>query len=196
MIQDANGCVDTSFINLPVPQIPELEFEKQLYIELGDMVEVDLEPTVSLSMVTWEGPEGLSCYDCPDPIAQPLETQTFTVTGMSVDSCLVTDELTIFVDKKRDVFVPNIFSPNGDGLNDRLIIHGGPEVDKILSFRVYARWGGLVFDRDNLSPNDETGAWDGTFAGKRLRPGVFVWKATISFIDGVEKEYFGDVVIK
>ena len=195
-VKDANGCQKEIDVNLPMPAIPELQFEREIFIDLGDEVEIHLDATVPIANARWEGMDGLSCYDCTTPIAMPLETQTFTVTATSVDSCTATEQLTIFIDKKRDVFVPNIFSPNGDGINDRLVIHGGPEVVTINSFQVFARWGGMVFDATNLSPNIEAGMWDGTFDGKRLRPGVFIWKATITFIDGVEKEYYGDVVIK
>lgn len=195
-VKDANGCQKEIDVNLPAPAIPELQFEKEIYIDLGEEVQLHLDATVPIAHTIWEGMDGLSCYDCNSPVAMPLETQTFTVTATSVDSCTATERLTIFVDKKRDVFVPNIFSPNGDGINDRLVIHGGPEVVNINSFQVFARWGGMVFEANNLLPNEESGMWDGTFGGKRLRPDVFIWKATITFIDGVEKEYFGDVVIK
>ena len=100
------------------------------------------------------------------------------------------------VEKKRDVFVPNIFSPNGDGVNDRLVIYGGPEVTNIALFRVYSRWGSLIFEGQNISPNEEAGTWDGRFAGKRMRPGSFVWTAQIEFIDDVAIEYTGDVVLR
>jgi len=196
VIKDANGCEVEMSADLPVPAIPELLFEKNAFISLGDSYEVLLESTVPIDIAIWEGPEGLSCYDCVDPVAQPLETSTYQVTATSPDGCVAMEELVVHVEKKRDVFVPNVFSPNGDGINDRLVIYGGPEVTNITVFRVYTRWGSLVFEGHNLNPNEEVGTWDGRFGGKRMRPGSFVWTAQIEFIDEVTLEYYGDVVLK
>ena len=194
--KDDNGCTSEFIADMPEPEIPELLFEPDVFIDLGDVVMVDLESTVPLVRTEWDGPEGLSCYDCEDPSIQPLDSKTFMVSVVSVDSCVTSKELTIHVNKKRDVFVPNIFSPNGDGLNDYLVIYGGPEVLSILDFKVFDRWGSQVFSGTGLAPNVEEGAWDGTFSGKRLRSGSFVWMARIAFIDGEVLEYYGDVVIK
>ena len=193
---DDNGCISEFVAELPEPEIPELLFDPDIFIDLGEEVAIDIQATVPLVRTEWDGPEGLSCYDCEDPTIQPIDSKIFMVSVVSVDSCVTSKELTIHVNKKRDVFVPNIFSPNGDGLNDHLVIHGGPEVLSILNFEVYDRWGSKVFSRTNLAPNTEEGAWDGTFAGKRMRAGSFVWMAQISFIDGEVLEYYGDVVIK
>ncbi len=194
--KDDNGCTSEFVADMPEPEIPELLFDPDIFIDLGDIVTVDLEATVPLVRTEWDGPEGLSCYDCEDPFIQPVDSKIFMVSVVSVDSCVTSKELTIHVNKQRDVFVPNIFSPNGDGLNDRLVIYGGPEVLSILNFEVYDRWGSRVFSKMNLAPNVEEGTWDGTLAGKRLRAGSFVWMARIAFIDGEVLEYYGDVVIK
>ena len=195
-IKDANGCSIDFSAELPIPAVPELNFDKNVYIDLGDEFPVDLLSTVPLVAAEWEGVEGLSCYACLDPIASPHETTTYTVSAISVDNCESTKELVVHVDKKRDVFVPNVFSPNGDGINDRLIIHGGPEVSNIIYFKVYSRWGALVYDGAFLKPNEVAHTWDGSFDGQPLRSGSFIWMAQISFIDGVVLEYTGDVVIK
>ncbi len=194
--KDDNGCTSEFVADLPEPEIPELLFESDVFIDLGEEITVDLQATVSLVRTEWDGPEGLSCYDCEDPSIQPLDSKIFMVSVVSVDSCVTSKELTIHVNKKRDVFIPNIFSPNGDGLNDRLVIFGGPEVSSIVDFEVFDRWGSSVFSRSGLAPNVEEGTWDGTFKGRRVRSGSFVWMARIAFIDGEVLEYFGDVVVK
>ena len=95
----------------------------------------------------------------------------------------------------RDVFVPNAFSPNQDGVNDQLVIYGGPEVALIRNFRVFNRWGDLIFERSSLFPNSSSDTWDGRFQGEILDSGVFVWSAEIEFIDGVVIPYRGDVLL-
>jgi gliding motility-associated-like protein len=107
--------------------------------------------------------------------------------------CTDTDSITVFVQKVRDVYVPNIFTPNDDGENDFFTVYGGPEVQEV-RLEVYSRWGELVF-RHIVGANDESAGWDGTFRGDRVSPGVFVWRAEILFVDGVKSGYEGNVTV-
>ncbi len=65
----------------------------------------------------------------------------------------------------------------------------------IRNFRVFNRWGDLIFEQSTLSPNSNTNAWDGRFQGEILDNGVFVWSAEIEFIDGRVIPYSGDVLL-
>ena len=71
--------------------------------------------------------------------------------------------------------MPNVFSPNGDGINDRVTVFSSPEVKKIDRFRIYDRWGELLFQQSVFPPNDEFFGWDGTLLGKLVNPCVFVY---------------------
>jgi len=141
----------------------------------------------------WLLKPGLSCYDCPQPIATPFETTTYTLTAEAPGGCTDTDSLTILVQKVRDVYVPNVFSPNDDGENDRFTVYGGPEVLEV-KLEVFSRWGELVF-RSIGAANDEREGWDGTYKGDLLPSGVYVWRAEILFVDGVMLPYEGDVTL-
>ncbi len=77
---------------------------------------------------------------------------------------------------KNDLFLPNSFTPNGDGQNDIFYPRsGGSTIKTIKSFRIYNRWGELVFSREYILPNDASNAWDGTYSGEKPRPDVYVW---------------------
>ncbi|MFK7810770.1 MAG: gliding motility-associated C-terminal domain-containing protein, partial [Saprospiraceae bacterium] len=91
--------------------------------------------------------------------------------------------------------IPNAFSPNGDGMNDVLEIFAGPEVENITLFKVYNRWGEVVYELNNFLDVDPDIYWDGTFKGDQLNPGVFVYHATILFKDGRIELRKGDVTI-
>ena len=93
------------------------------------------------------------------------------------------------------VFVPNVFSPDDDGINDRLTLFAGPEITRVHIFRVFSRWGELVFSADNFLPNDPTLGWDGTFLGQDMDPAVFVWFAEVELADGSIERIKGDVVL-
>jgi hypothetical protein len=62
-------------------------------------------------------------------------------------------------------------------------------------FRVYDRWGALVFEGKNIPFNEPNEGWDGTINGKIADTGVYVWYASVQFIDGVELEYSGDITV-
>ncbi|HNE30035.1 MAG TPA: gliding motility-associated C-terminal domain-containing protein, partial [Saprospiraceae bacterium] len=129
------------------------------------------------------------------PLAKPVETTDYVFTASSTDGCARSDTLRVQVDKSRHVYIPNVFSPNDDGDNDRLVISGGKEVDKILLFRVFSRWGELVYEGIDLPPDDLNAGWDGRFHGKTVNPGVFTWIAEVAYIDGVLESFQGSVTV-
>ncbi len=93
------------------------------------------------------------------------------------------------------VYIPNALSPNGDGINDVFTIFAGADVKEVLNLEVYDRWGGRVYDHDDLIPNDAAAGWDGTHQGKPASPGVYVWQANIIFEDGKRRELTGSVTL-
>ena len=196
IVSDANGCSEIFETYLPAPDIPDLEFDRQLYTNLADPIDFNILSNVPLSEIVWSTEEGLTCYNCLSPTANPTETTTYQLTAISNDGCEATESITVNIAKERDVFVPNIFSPNGDGLNDRLTIFGGPEVERIQMLQIFSRWGELVYERNNFLPNDPLIGWDGRFKGRKVPSNAYIWIAKVDFIDGVSLDYSGDVIVK
>ena len=96
----------------------------------------------------------------------------------------------------KHLFIPNIFSPNNDGVNDVFFIFSNQgSVANIPYFRIFDRWGGLVIERLNIQPNDPFKGWDGTLNTKPVDPGVFVWTAMIENTDGKKLFLKGDVTL-
>ena len=137
---------------------------------------------------SWSPADYLSCVDCANPTAEPIEEITYTVTGTNQYGCTNVDYITIYLDISSDVFVPNAFSPNGDGQNDVLYVRGKGFKD--LTFIVYDRWGGKVFET-----NDKDIGWNGSFKGKDLDPGVFVYYLMISFYDNNDVIKQGNITL-
>ena len=192
-VKDTNGCISTASATLIAPLIPNIELGQDLTVDLAESVQILLLQDTPLDSFFWLLKPGLSCYDCPQPIATPFETTIYTLTAEAPGGCTDTDSLTILVQKVRDVYVPNIFSPNDDGENDRFTVYGGPEVLEV-KLEVFSRWGELVF-RSMGASNDEQRGWDGTYKGDLLPSGVYVWRAEILFVDGVMLPYDGDVTL-
>ncbi len=194
-ITDFNGCTSSIQTMLQEPNALQLDLEDEILVLLGDSVQII--PSTNTGNITyeWQGGTGLSCTDCPAPFVTPLETDIYTLTGTMGNGCTQTDSILIRVDKQRHVFVPNIFSPNGDGFNDLLSVFAGNEVTKINTFHVYSRWGEQVYSQDDFLPNQPLIGWDGRFRGKKMNPNVFIWVMEVVFIDGVIQTYSGDVVL-
>ncbi len=195
VIEDANGCSVEETATLVAPIIPVIELGDNLRLELADEIDLIPEVATGISTVTWRENSGLSCFDCLSPVAFPTNHTTYFLTATSEDNCSTTDSISILVIKVRDVFVPSAFSPNQDGINDRLIVYAGPEASNIAYLKIFSRWGEQLFEQRRISPNDQDAGWDGTHAGRLLDQGVYVWVAEIDFIDGERIVYSGDVAL-
>ena len=97
--------------------------------------------------------------------------------------------------KTRNTYIPNAFSPNDDGVNDAFTIYGDRAVKQIRNLKVFSRWGELVFERSEFPAGNPKYGWDGTFRGKELQAGVYVWLAEIELLDGERMSAEGDVLI-
>jgi len=196
-VLDQLGCTgtETQFVD----QRPEpVSFINATLTELclGETTELEVfTNSFNLFTYAWSPSETLSCSDCKDPVVLPLETTTYTVTVTDDYGCISTAEITIEVDPKRRIWVPNAFTPNADGINDNVTVFGDNSVDNILAFRVYDRWGALVFEASGIEANNLRLGWDGRFKGKLMNPAVFVYYTEVLFIDGSTKELSGDISI-
>lgn len=118
----------------------------------------------------WTPTTGLSNPNSPETNATPLETTTYTVTVTDEYGCSLSKKVTIEVlplecDEPL-VFVPNTFTPNGDGKNDVLYVRSS--ILKEFTLRIYNRWGELIFESSSLDKG-----WDGTFRGMHCEQGVY-----------------------
>ncbi|MFT4758798.1 MAG: gliding motility-associated-like protein [Paraglaciecola sp.] len=195
--QDANGCLieKTAVIDEPADFV--VYTGDDIFIKLGDRVDLggQIIPYFGQVML-WTPADSLNCPTCPNPYFFPLESgqMNFLVTD-TTSGCFRQDSMLIFVEKPRDVFAPNVFSPNLDGTNDFFTIFAGIGVKEVLQMHVFSRWGNLIFEKNNFQPNDVNIGWDGTLNGETLNPNVFVWKAQVRFKDGEMKWYQGDVTL-
>jgi gliding motility-associated-like protein len=100
------------------------------------------------------------------------------------------------VDNHPDVFIPNVFSPNFDGRNDQLLLFTGQGITSIPSIRIFDRWGELMRERLAVFPADGgIEVWDGSFHGKMMAPGVYVYVIEVRFADNQTLTYRGDITL-
>jgi len=112
------------------------------------------------------------------------------------NGCSAQDEITVLVDEYIPVYIPNAFSPNEDTYNDKITIFGNTElIEEVQVFRIFDRWGELVFQNENFQPNNPDVGWDGNLDGKPMNPAVFIYFAEVRFIDGTIKQIKGDITL-
>lgn len=159
-------------------------------IDAGADVSIFAGGTASLSATggtsySWSPSTGLSCMNCQSPMASPAQSTDYIVTG-SNGYCSSTDTVRVIIEGDNVVYVPTAFSPNNDGNNDVLFVRGNSI--ETLDFRVYDRWGQLVF-----SSSDQSEGWDGTKNGEPLSKAVFVFTVEGTFLDGTTFKEDGNI---
>jgi len=193
-IEDVQGCRSTTTATLIQPPPLIVDAGLDTTIELGSSVDLQAIANASVNW-QWTPSDRLSCSDCPNPTASPVNNTQYVVTISNGDSCRASDSLTVFISKNRPIFIPSAFSPNFDGANDFFTLFGGPAAEVIEKLLVFDRWGNLLFEGSNIPLGQEQLGWNGTFNGKPMAPGVFAYMAKVRFIDSEVILYEGDVTI-
>ena len=196
LITDALGCELETEVSLVAPAPFIIDLGEDITIELGETAQINAVVSQSYDSLWWRLDATLPCANCPNPIVAPLETTAYQATALNYNGCEDSDDITIIVEKNRHIFIPNVFTPNDDGINDVFIVHGGIDVEKIHVLKVYNRWGEQIFEQTDIQPNDYSVGWDGFFKGEKMNPAVFVYFAEIEFKDGRKIIYKGDVALR
>ena len=199
VVQDLNGCEWTDKVEIIEPERIELWTEPVTRIQLGDSHEIDVQANISnwqITEIVWTNTETLDCTDCLDPVASPLVTTPYIILITTDKGCLKSTSTVIQVDRNTPVFVPNVFSPDADGVNDRLTVFAKETaVVNVKSMKIMSRWGEAVYADSNFAPNDISRGWDGLHRGKPVDSGVFLWYAEVEYIDGTSEMLAGDVTV-
>ncbi|MEM9820676.1 MAG: gliding motility-associated C-terminal domain-containing protein [Bacteroidota bacterium] len=194
-IKDDNACIWETQINLSQPQQLLVDLGEDQELLLGDSVQLEGFVNQAIDTFFWSPPNYLSCLDCLDPFSRPLNEVRYSLTVVDANGCQSTDGIQLLLNKQRNVYIPSAFSPNGDGANDWLTVFGGQGIERINYFRVFNRWGALVYERNRFQPNDLPNGWDGTFRGRDAAVGVYLFVAEVLFEDGWVESYQGDVTL-
>jgi gliding motility-associated-like protein len=194
-VRDAAGCTASLILQVDQPLPLLVDAGPDVTIDLGESAGLNavVSPAFTPVILLWEPSGSLDRPDHPSVIAAPVTTTVYTVTVEDERGCIARDMVTVVVRKIRDIYIPNAFSPDNNGINDLFTIYGGKAAESILELRIYNRWGGLVYEGKFLPLNDETVGWNGQFRGRPLDPEVFAFYALIRFIDGEEIIYKGDI---
>jgi gliding motility-associated-like protein len=194
-VEDAAGCLDTTLTQLGQAAPFTIEAGTDWQIRLGGSVQLSALPSEPIAGLEWFPSDSLSCVNCGQPIANPTQTTTYQVRAVNSRNCFAQDSVTVFVLDFKPLYFPSAFSPNSDGSNDFFTLFGSDATREILNLSVFDRWGNLVFDRKNLEPGLESQGWDGTWKGKNMPAGTYVFLAEILFVDGKRERFEGEVIL-
>ncbi|MEM6768950.1 MAG: gliding motility-associated C-terminal domain-containing protein [Bacteroidota bacterium] len=193
-VTDGIGCQTAVSVEIEVandfPQVQQLNLVDPL-CDLGNgSVEVVAESengglTYSLNGANFVG----------DNTFLGLLPQLYNLTVQDALGCSL-DTTFVLVEGVCPVFVPNAFSPNADGINDQLEILSRPDQGTTVEvYRIYDRWGELVYEAEQFSLADQDQYWDGTFRGEMATQGVYVCVFTLRHPDGTSDTLAKEILL-
>ncbi len=202
-VRDGNGCIAVTSATIGQPLPVQVTVGMDIPLVLGDslLITSTVNNAFGITIFEWRSAlvDAFTCEevpDCEDIWVSPVSTNTYYLKVTDENGCTGNDEIKVTVEKPRGVFVPTGFTPNGDLENDLLIVHGkSKQVTKVLTFKIFDRWGELIYEDQNFSVNDNTRGWDGNFRGKPCDPAVFGWVLEAEYQDGFTELLRGNVTL-
>jgi gliding motility-associated-like protein len=173
---NVTGCVSTLNVTVTVRTLQVTATPSSVLINPGQRVQLE---AFGASTYVWEPDTMLSCATCPSPVSMPGSSITYTVTGTDTSGCQGRATVVIVTDS---LFLPNVFSPNGDGINDVLLLnyHG----DAFYQILIFDRWGREIFQT-----KDKLVMWDGrTSGGENAPEGVYFMAVRIIGDDAIPQK--------
>lgn len=194
---NANCFTDTGYVTIEVGRIPTVDIGDGGTFVAGTIV--PLTPRLGngpFARYAWTPTTGLSCADCPNPIVTVGTNITYTMQVTSPLGCSASDTVSFRVVcvQAEQVYIPNAFSPDGDGVNDVFMVRG-KGLSRVKSFRVFNRFGQVVFEKQNFAPNDPAHGWNGKINGVPASPDVYVYVAELLCTGGASYFEKGNVTL-
>jgi len=179
-ISDTKNCMDTATVKISQPPAVVASVSPDITIEIGTNTQLS---AGGGSTYSWSPSGGLNCSDCANPVSDITQTTRYCVVVSAINGCSDTACVSVTVNVDCVIhFIPDTFSPNGDGVNDVFSVQGAYGLSSF-DMTIYNRWGEKIFES-----TDANSGWDGTYKGRLLYPDVFVY-----YVKGIC--YAGDQVI-
>ncbi len=196
-LEDAAGCLIEEGVILPSGLEFEFDLGPDVVLFTGDTLFGMFAPQHTLAKIDWEPS---TC--CQFNLNGSYWISSINDTNIQVSltdqlGCGATDDLSLTVKRRRDLYAPNVFSPEGQASpeNQRFSLFANGGIETIEWMQVGDRDGQLWFDRKNIPINDPTQGWDGQTNGRKAPTGVYVWAAKVRYTDGRSETLTGDVTL-
>jgi gliding motility-associated-like protein len=194
---DGHNCfTDTAYVSITVNPVPTLQLGPDLTLPTGTIHPFNPVTTKGpIVLWQWTPATNLSCNNCPDPSATVKNDITYYTLIENIYGCTAIDSVNIktFCEGSQ-VFIPNAFTPDGDGINDILMVRA-KGVEVVRSIRIFTRWGELIFEKTNFPPNTSSYGWDGKIRGVTAPAEVYVYTAEVTCDNLQTYTYKGNISI-
>jgi len=196
VLEDAGyyGCDSMIQIELFYPE-NRIQIVDTFEINYGQSVFLEAQYDGDFSSWDWSPMDYLDCSDCDIPLSSPLNTIEYTLESIDIFGCRHFVKTKVIVNKERRIYIPNVFSPNGDGMDDAFTVYGNYFLDIIETFEIYDRWGELIAKLDNAKDGSSNMSWDGNFMGDKVLTGVYCYKINVKYLDGSHELFVGDITV-
>jgi gliding motility-associated-like protein len=189
-VSDSIGCRNSDSVIVWVQQVPLLSHNNDTIIIIGEYVQLCAVSDQSNITYVWSPGEYINCTDCPCPLARPLEDITYQIAIQDSMKCFtVYGTVFIEVTEAYTLDLPVVFTPNGDGANDRVYVRGWG-IKQLMEFSIYNRWGERVYYSDDLYEG-----WDGTFKGKALDMDTYTYYVKVLAFDNKIRDKKGNITL-
>ncbi len=176
---NSTGCKDTTLQTILVNPLPVVTMPGQMTVQTGFPVTIPATYSPNTVNWIWSPSTGLSCANCPTPEAGPHFNTIYQVYFTDDNGCSNLGEIEVIVIcKNANLFVPNTFTPNGDGSND-IFYPRGKGLERVKHLRVFNRWGEVVFEKRDFPVNDASSGWNGMYKGNKPKADVYVYQIEV-----------------
>ncbi len=193
---DTKGCFTSSaYIPVKVYPLPVVTAGPDQTINVGKSLDIVPQLSPDVKGIIWSPSAGIIARNYPGITVKPAQSTEYTILVKNEGGCFAEDKISVYVMcDNSNVFVPNTFSPNGDGVND-VFYPRGNGVFNVKNLIVFNRWGEVVFEKANFHANDAYTGWDGTYKGKKLSPDVFVYALEVLCSNNQSLIFKGNVAL-
>lgn len=178
-------CSDIATTTLTVHDLPKINAGKDTTYNIDDKMLITAEGTGS---IVWIGGDNITCKDCPQTQIYPKRDACYIAEATNEFGCKVSDQVCITITKNWGIYIPNSFTPNGDGLNDVFQVYGNSLLE--IKMDIYDRWGKLMFTSSNIEQS-----WDGTFKNVPCELGIYNYRIVYKGVDNKSNEKTGSIAL-
>jgi len=195
--ENADGCVLESIADIDVATIGEFMLNGPVEIQLGDLETYTIDqPSASLDVLyNWTYLGDTICQGCTEVTIPIDESGELCVESLYGADCSDITCLSIVAIDAIEIYIPNVFSPNGDQVNDRFLFQSNTENTMIESMAIYDRWGAQVYAKSQFVYSEEDKSWDGTFNGRFCSNGVYIYVVRYLDLTGRMIEETGSITL-
>lgn len=195
-IEDQYGCFDEQQIVIADGPTLMIQTIEDTIIRLGHSVLLQSQTNIPMMEVSWTPTENVECPVCLSTTVMPFNDQAYIITAMTDQGCSDSDTVNILVDRTPVFYIPNVFSPNGDQVNDHFTFSPDPLIIRSVGeVVIFDRWGGVIFRKTGLQAEPTVILWDGESGNKPSPTGTYVYFISFTLADSQVMTIHGDITL-